>query len=413
MQSLSELTKDYSAARARRLQLDMSRGKPGADQLMLSRGLLDARWVEQPKSENGLDCRSYGGPEGIPEARRLFGEMLDVPTAQVIVCGNSSLTVMYDYLAQCMFLGTGTEERSAGWGFQPRRGKVKFLCPVPGYDRHFAILEQLGIEMIAIPMRAQGPDMALVEQYARDPDVKGLICVPKYSNPEGKTYSDETVRAFANLRPAARDFRVIWDNAYCVHDLDDQGDVLHNIFEEAKAVGTEDYFVEVTSFSKISFPGAGISCVAASPANIAAMQKRMAAQTISHDKLNQLRHARYFGDAAGVRAHMRRHAEILRPKFGVVLELFARDLTGLAQWTVPKGGYFISLDLPGGCAKRTAQLCKEAGVVLTSAGATFPGGIDPEDKNLRVAPTFPPLEELRAATELLTLCARIAIAEKT
>lgn len=403
---MQELMEQYAQAKAEGLRLDMSRGKPGADQLALSDGLLDARWVTPPKSENGFDCRNYGLLEGIPEARRLFAELLEVPEAQVLACGNASLTLMYDYIAQCMLHGAGG---GAPWA---KQGNVRFLCPVPGYDRHFSILEHFGIEMVRVPMLAHGPDMDLVEEYAQDESVKGLICVPKYSNPEGKTYSEAVVRRFAELKPAAQDFRVIWDNAYLVHDLYETTDPLLNIFDAAQACGTEDHFIEVTSFSKVTFPGGGVAAVAASPANIAEIRARMFVQTIGPDKLNMLRHARYFKDAAGVRQHMQQHAQILRPKFEAVLELLERELSGIASWTAPRGGYFISLDLPAGCAKRTAQLCKEAGVVLTPAGATFPGGRDPEDRNLRIAPTFPPIEELRAATQLLCLCAKIAAAEK-
>jgi len=282
---------------------------------------------------------------------------------------------------------------------------------VPGYDRHFSILEHFGIGMVNIPMLGGGPDMDLVEEYAKDESVKGLICVPKYSNPEGKTFSGETVLRFANLKPAAKDFRVIWDNAYIVHDLYEETDPLLNILAAAKGCGAEDHFVAVTSFSKVTFPGGGVAAVAASPANIAEIKARMSMQTIGPDKLNMLRHARYFRDADGVRAHMQKHAAILRPKFEAVLEILQRELSSIASWTAPRGGYFISLDLPAGCAKRTAQLCKEAGVVLTPAGATFPYGKDPEDRNLRIAPTFPPPDELRAATELLCLCAKIAAGE--
>ncbi|MDR3314413.1 MAG: aminotransferase class I/II-fold pyridoxal phosphate-dependent enzyme [Oscillospiraceae bacterium] len=403
---LAELRVEYEAAKAKNLKLDMSRGKPGAEQLALSAGLHDPALLSPPQSENGLDCRNYGVLEGIPEARRLFAELLDLPPEQLIVCGNSSLSLMYDYLAQCMLFGAG----GAPWCAQ---GKVKFLCPVPGYDRHFTILEQLGIEMINIPLRAGVPDIALVEQYARDESVKGLICVPKYSNPAGSTFSDETVRRLAALRPAANDFRIIWDNAYLVHDLYDETEPLLNILAAAGEYGTQDQCIVVTSFSKISFPGAAVSALAASPANIAAVLRRMNAQTIGYDKLNQLRHARFFRDAAGVRAHMHLHAQILRPKFEAVLAIFERDLrgSGVASWTAPRGGYFISLDLPHGCAKRTHALCKAAGVTLTGAGATFPYGRDPEDKNLRIAPTYPPLAELRQAAALLTLCARIAALE--
>jgi len=405
MKDVSQLQEEYREAQAKRLKLDMSRGKPGADQLALSQDILDAKWVTPAKSETGFDCRNYGLPEGIPEARRLFAEMLEVPPDWVLACNNASLNLMFDYLAQCMLLGpTGTPWNNSA------EGSIKFLCPAPGYDRHFGILELLGIGMVNIPMLAGGPDMDLVEALARDPSVKGLICVPKYSNPEGKTYSAEVVRRFASMKTAAPDFRVIWDNAYFVHDLYDKTDALLNVFEAAKEFGTEDRFIEVTSFSKITFPGAGISCVAASPANIRQIMKRVTIQTIGPDKLNQLRHANYFKDVNGVKTHMAKHASILRPKFEAVLRILERELSDIATWTAPRGGYFISLDLPAGCAKRTAQLCKEAGVVLTPAGATYPYGNDPEDKNIRIAPTFPPIDELLEATELLVLCAKIAAA---
>ena len=401
MKKITQLQEEYAQAQAQGLKLDMSRGKPGADQLTLSQDILDAKWITPAKTENGFDCRNYGLLEGIPEARRLFAEMLGVPADWVLACGNASLNLMYDYLAQCMLLGP----EGAPWS---AAGKVKFLCPAPGYDRHFGILEQLGIEMINIDMLADGPDMDQMEALAQDPAVKGLICVPKYSNPEGKTFSDTVVRRLAGMKTAAADFRVIYDNAYLVHDLYEETDFLLNIFDAAKEFGTEDRFIEVTSFSKISFPGAGVSCIAASPANIKQILKRMSIQTIGPDKLNQLRHANYFKDFAGIQAHMQKHAEILRPKFEAVLEILEREVSDIATWTVPRGGYFISLDLPEGCAKRTAQLCKEAGVVLTPAGAPFPYGRDPQDKNIRIAPTFPPINELVAATELLCICAQMA-----
>ena len=404
MQNIFQLQEAYRQAQAKGLQLDMSRGKPGAEQLALSDELLDARWVTPAKTEAGFDCRNYGLLEGIPEARRLFAEMLDVPADWVLASNNASLQLMYDYLAQCMLFGAG----GAPWAQQ---GKIKFLCPAPGYDRHFGMLELLGIEMLNVDMLADGPDMDQAEALAQDPAVKGLICVPKYSNPEGKTYSEAVVRRFASMKTAAEDFRVIWDNAYLVHDLYDETDFLLNVFEAAKEFDTKDRFIEVTSFSKITFPGGSMSALAASPANLKLILKRMGMQTIGPDKLNQLRHARYFKDLAGVNAHMQKHAAILKPKFEAVLEILERELTGLAAWTAPRGGYFISLDLPAGCAKRTAQLCKEAGVALTPAGATFPYGNDPQDKNLRIAPTFPPTNELIAATELLCLCAKIAAAE--
>jgi len=401
--TLQQLQATYEQARAKNLALDMSRGKPESAQLDLSDDLLKAKWIDPPIAENGLDCRNYGVLDGIPECKRLFSELMGTPAEQLIVCGNASLNVMYDYLVQMMPYWFSCGEGATG--------AVKFLCPVPGYDRHFGMLAHLGIEMVNVPMLADGPDMQMMAELVKDPAVKGTICVPKYSNPEGKTFSDATVRAFAALKPACPDFRVIWDNAYLIHDLYDNGDALLNVHEAAKAYGSEDFFIEVCSFSKITFPGASVSCVAASPANIAAIKARMNVQTIGHDKLNQLRHARYFKDLAGVKAHMRKHANLIRPKFEAVLDILARDLTGVATWTVPRGGYFISLDLPEGTAKRTAQLLKEAGVTLTPAGATFPHGHDPHDRNLRIAPTFPPMEELIVATELLTVCARLAIAE--
>ena len=398
--TLQQLQATYEQAKAKGLALDMSRGKPESAQLDLSDDLLDAKWVTPPIAENGLDCRNYGVLDGIPECKRLFSELMGTPAEQLIVCGNASLNIMYDYLVQML----------PGWLAQGTG--VKFLCPVPGYDRHFGMLAQLGIEMVNVPMLADGPDMAMIAELVKDPAVKGAICVPKYSNPEGKTFSDDVVRAFAALQPACPDFRGIWDNAYLVHGLYDDGDVLLNVHEAAKAYGSENFFIEVCSFSKITFPGASVSCLAASSANIAAIKARMNVQTIGHDKLNQLRHVRYFNNLAGIKAHMKKHANLIRPKFEAVLDILARDLTGVATWTVPRGGYFISLDLPEGTAKRTAQLLKEAGVTLTPAGATFPHGHDPHDRNLRIAPTFPPMEELVVATELLTICAQLAIAEK-
>ncbi|MCL2531245.1 MAG: aminotransferase [Oscillospiraceae bacterium] len=401
--TLQQLQATYEQAKAKNLALDMSRGKPESAQLDLSNDLMDEKWITPPTAENGLDCRNYGVLDGLPECKRLFSELMNMPTEQLIVCGNASLNVMYDYLVQMM---------AGAWNSTPG-GRVKFLCPVPGYDRHFGMLAHLGIEMINVPMLADGPAMAMMAELVHDPAVKGAICVPKYSNPEGKTFSDTTVRAFAALKPACPDFRVIWDNAYLVHDLYDDGDVLLSVHEAAKEFGSEDFFIEVCSFSKITFPGASVSCVAASPANIAAVKARMNVQTIGHDKLNQLRHVRYFKDLAGIKTHMRKHADLIRPKFEAVLDILARDLTDVATWTVPHGGYFISLDLPEGTAKRCAQLLKEAGVTLTPAGATFPHGHDPHDRNLRIAPTFPPMEELIVATELLTVCARLAVAEAT
>ena len=314
---------------------------------------------------------------------------------------------MYDYIAQCMLFGAGDKPWS-------KLDKVKFLCPVPGYDRHFSILEHFGIEMINIPTDENGPDMDMIEELVKDEAVKGAFCVPMYSNPSGITYSDEVVRRFAALKPAAKDFRVIWDNAYCVHHVNETTDKLLNIFEACKEFGTEDNFIEVTSTSKISFPGAGVAALAASSNNIAAIKGRMTVQTIGYDKINQLRHANFFKNKAGIDAHMLKHAAILKPKFEAVLTAFNEKLAGkgIASWTNPNGGYFISLDVYEGCAKRTVALCKEAGVTLTGAGATFPYGNDPLDKNIRIAPTFPSRDELCKAVEILCVCVELAAIEK-
>lgn len=404
---LNALTEKYNSYRALELKLDMSRGKPGADQLEISNEMLDPALLENFKASNGFDVRNYGILDGIPECKNLFAEIFDVSPENVIVFGNASLTIMYDYISQCMVFGAGAEPWAAQKG-------IKFLCPVPGYDRHFAILEQFGIEMINIPSDCNGPDMDMIDELIKDEKVKGIICVPMYSNPSGITYSDETVRRFAALKPAAKDFRVIWDNAYCVHHVENTHDKLLNIFEAAKEYGSEDFFIEVTSTSKITFPGAGISALAASDNNIKAIKARMTVQTIGYDKINMLRHAAFLKNKAGIEAHMLRHAEILKPKFDAVLSAFESELSGkgIASWTVPNGGYFISLDVCEGCAKRTVALCKEAGVTLTGAGATYPYGKDPEDKNIRIAPTFPSRDELCKAVEILCLCVEIAAIEK-
>ena len=404
---LAVLKEEYDSYKTLGLKLDMSRGKPGAEQLELTNDMLNPALLGNYKTSNGFDVRNYGILDGIPECKKLFAEVLGVKPENTIVFGNASLTIMYDYIAQCMIFGAGAEPWAAQSG-------VKFLCPVPGYDRHFAILEQFGIEMINVPTNAEGPDMDMIDELIKDEKVKGIICVPMYSNPTGYTYSDETVRRFAALKPAAKDFRVIWDNAYCVHHVNDTHDLLLNIFDVAKEYGSEDFFIEVTSTSKISFPGAGVSVLAASDSNIADIKKRMTVQTIGYDKINQLRHANYFKDFAGIEAHMDKHAEILKPKFEAVLSAFESKLAGkrIAEWTNPNGGYFISLDVFEGCAKRTVSLCKEAGVTLTGAGATYPYGIDPEDKNIRIAPTFPSRDELCKAVEILCLCVEIAAIEK-
>ena len=404
---LAVLKEEYNSFKALNLKLDMSRGKPGSDQLELSNSMLSPELLGNFKSENGLDVRNYGVLDGVPECKKIFSEILEVEPENIIIFGNASLNIMYDYIAQCMIFGAGAES----W---IKQGEIKFLCPVPGYDRHFAILEHFGIKMINIPTDENGPDMDMIEELVKDEKVKGAFCVPMYSNPTGITYSDEVVRRFAALKPAAKDFRVIWDNAYCVHHINEKHDSLLNIFEACKEYGTEDNFIEVTSTSKITFPGAGVSALTASKANIADIKKRMTIQTIGHDKINQLRHAAFLKDKAGVEAHMLRHAEVLKPKFDAVLSAFEKNLAGkgVAEWTSPNGGYFISLDVNKGCAKRTAALCKEAGVTLTGAGATYPYGIDPDDRNIRIAPTFPSRDELCKAVEILCLCVEISAIEK-
>ena len=404
----NKLEKEYEEIKALGLSLDMSRGKPGADQLDLSVDMLNVMVnAEDCKADNGFDCRNYGVLDGIPECKKLFADMLQVDAKNIVIGGSSSLNLMYDYINQCMYLGvTGCEPWS-------KQGKVKFICNVPGYDRHFAITEFFGIEMISVEMDENGPDVKKIAELIKDPMVKGMFCVPKYSNPTGVTYSDEKVRALASLKPAANDFRVIWDNAYIVHELTDTPDKLLNIFDACKEFGTEDYFVEFTSTSKITFPGAGVSAIAASDNNIAEIKKRLNFQTISYDKLNQLRHVKYLKDVEGVKSYMQKHAEIIAPKFQIVLDMLASEIKplGIGKWVEAKGGYFISYDTVGSSAKRIGELCKEAGLVLTTIGATYPYGIDPEDKNIRIAPTFPSVDNLKKAMEVFCLCAKIAAIE--
>ena len=403
-----ELDAEFDALKKMNLKLDMSRGKPGADQLDLSMDILKTViGVCDCKAENGFDCRNYGVLEGLPECRKLFAEILEVDPANVIIGGASSLSLMFDYISQCMTHGAGTEP----W---MQQGKIKFICNVPGYDRHFTICEHFGIEMLNVEMTENGPDVEKIAELVKDPSVKGMFCVPKYSNPDGITYSDDTVRALAALKPAAKDFRVIWDNAYIVHDLDDHPDHLLNIFEACKPYGSEDLFVEFTSTSKISFPGAGVSAIAASDKNIRAIKARLSMQTISYDKMNQLRHVKYFKDADGIAAHMKKHAAIIAPKFRIVLDALNRELrkNDLARWTEPKGGYFISLNTTECSAKRVGELCRELGVVLTAVGATYPYGKDDADRNIRIAPTYPSTEDLKKAVEVLCLCVKLATLEK-
>ena len=405
---LQELKGRYEEYKAQDLRLDMSRGKPGAEQLDLSLPMLESLTSKDMYlTETGFDTRNYGLLDGIPEAKVLFAELLGVEPDNVIVGGNSSLNMMFDYIATAYTKGVCGHEP---WSHQ---GAVKFLCPSPGYDRHFAVTQYFGIEMLPVPMTENGPDMDQIEELVKDPLVKGVWCVPMYSNPDGITYSDDTVRRFAALKPAAPDFRVMWDNAYCVHHLGEEQDTLLNIFEEAHREGTEDLFVEFTSTSKISFPGAGVAVLAASVRNIADIKSRMTVQTIGHDKLNMLRHVRYFKTADGIREYMKRHAAVLSPRFELVLSILEEELggRGIAQWHKPRGGYFISVNVNEGCAKRTVKLLADAGVVLTGAGATYPYGQDPLDSNIRLAPSFPPLSELQTATELFCICAEIAAIE--
>ncbi|MBO5333419.1 MAG: aminotransferase class I/II-fold pyridoxal phosphate-dependent enzyme [Clostridia bacterium] len=403
-----ELEKKYEEVKSLGLSLDMSRGKPSADQLDLTKDMLNVMsTVEDCKAENGFDCRNYGVLDGIPECKKFFADILDVDTKNIIIGGASSLNLMYDYLNQCMFLGV------AGCEPWSKQGKVKFICNTPGYDRHFTITEFFGIEMISVEMDEFGPDVEKIAELVKDPMVKGMFCVPKYSNPNGVTYTDERVKALAALKPAAKDFRVIWDNAYIIHELTDTPDVLMNIFEACKEFGTEDNFIEFTSTSKISFPGAGVSAIAASDNNIAEIKKRLNFQTISYDKLNQLRHVKFFKNADGVKAHMDKHAAIMAPKFNLVLDVLEEEIAplGIGEWVKVKGGYFISYNTVGSSAKRIGELCKEAGLILTTVGATYPYGIDPADKNIRIAPSFPPVDDLRKAMEVFCLCAKLAAVE--
>ncbi len=408
-EKLSALRAAYEEYKAQGLTLDMSRGKPGADQLDLSMDVLtciDGR--EGYTAANGFDTRNYGILDGLPEAKSLFADILHMDAANVIVGGNSSLNMMFDYIAQAY--GTGLCG-NAPWSTQ---GEVKFLCPVPGYDRHFAVTAHFGIKLIPVAMTAEGPDMDAVEELIKDAAVKGMWCVPIYSNPDGITYSDATVRRIAAMKPAAKDFRVMWDNAYCLHHVEDAGDTLLDLYPELVKNGNEDMAVMFTSTSKISFPGAGVAAMAASPANIADVKRRLTVQTIGYDKMNMLRHVRYFKDLDGIKAHMKRHAAIMRPKFAAVTDALERHLsgTGVAAWHDPKGGYFVSVNLMAGCAKRTIELLAAAGVNMTPAGATYPYGNDPKDSNLRIAPSYPTVEELKVAMELFCICAQIACAEK-
>lgn len=407
----AELEAAYEDAKGKGLKLDMSRGKPAAAQLDMGMGIMDTLNSESDmKTEAGLDVRNYGVLDGIPEAKQLMADIMGVEAANVIVCGNASLTIMYDTISRSMTHGV---MGSTPWC---KLDKVKFLCPAPGYDRHFAITEHFGIEMITVPMTAQSPDMNMVEKLvAEDDSIKGIWCVPKYSNPQGYSYSDETVKRFAALKPAAKDFRIFWDNAYAIHHLyEDKQDEILEILSECEKAGNPDMVYEFCSTSKVSFAGAGIAAVASSQANLDFMRKSMTIQTIGYDKINQLRHVRYYKNIDGIREHMKKHAQLLRPKFEAVLRVLDAELSGagIGEWTKPNGGYFISFEAMEGCAKAIVAKCKEAGMVLTGAGATYPYGKDPKDTNIRIAPSFPTPEEMAVATDLFVLCVKLVSVDK-
>ena len=407
----SELEASYEEKKALNLQLDMSRGKPSPSQLDVSLGLMDALNSNSVlKSEDGTDCRNYGVLDGIPEAKKLMADMMGTTADHIIIFGNASLTIMYDSISRSYTHGV---LGSTPWC---KLDKVKFLCPVPGYDRHFAITEHFGIEMINVPMTQDGPDMDMVEELvANDDSIKGIWCVPKYSNPQGYCYSDETVRRFANLKPAAKDFRIYWDNSYVIHHLYEDNQVeIPDIISECEKAGNPNLVYEFASTSKVSFPGSGIAAMATSAENLADVKKQMTIQTIGYDKLNQLRHVAYFKNIDGLKAHMKKHADAMRPKFEAVLKVLDEELTGaeIGSWVKPLGGYFISFDAMEGCAKKIVSKCKEAGVTLTNAGATFPYGKDPKDSNIRIAPSFPTPEEMAVATDLFVLCVKLVSVEK-
>ena len=404
----AEVQKKYDEVKSYGLKLDMSRGKPSTKQLDLSEGMLTTVLTnEDCYASDGTDCRNYGGLTGIPEAKKLMGDIMGVPAENVIVCGNASLSIMFDSVARSWIHGVCG---NTPWSQLP---EVKFLCPVPGYDRHFSITEHFGIKMINIPMTPAGPDMDLVEKHVNnDETVKGIWCVPKYSNPQGITYSDETVKRFAALSPKAADFRIYWDNAYCLHDLTDhpdEGDDLLDILSECEKAGNPDIVYLFASTSKISFAGGGIAAVASSKTNLDDILGSLKYKIISYDKMNMLRHVRYFKNLDGVRRQMKRHAEIMRVNFNLVDRILTEELggTGTGTWNNPRGGYFISFDAIPGCAREIIAKAKEAGLVMTEAGATFPYHLDPEDKNIRIAPSVPTYDEMEKAAKLFTICVKL------
>lgn len=406
-----DLDERYKEAKSKGLNLNMARGKPSATQLNVSLDMLDVLNSDSDlTASSGDDCRNYGVLDGIPEAKKLMADMMGTTPEHVIIYGNASLNIMYDQISRAYSHGI---MGSTPWC---RLDKIKFLCPVPGYDRHFAITERFGFEMINIPMTEAGPDMDMIEDLvSKDEAIKGIWCVPKYSNPQGFTYSDETVRRMAALKPAAQDFRIFWDNAYVIHHLyEDKQDEILDIIAECEKAGNPDMVFEFASTSKVSFPGSGIAALAASQANIEDIKKQLTIQTIGHDKLNQLRHVRYFKDINGLKAHMKKHADEMRPKFEATLEVLDRELDGLGigSWYAPRGGYFISFDALEGCAKAIVAKCKEAGVTLTGAGATFPYGKDPKDSNIRIAPSFPTAEEMAVASDIFVLCVKLVSIDK-
>ena len=405
----NETEKQYLDFKSLNLSLDMSRGKPAPAQLDLTMPMMNILDGDSLKAENGFDCRNYGVLDGIPEAKKMFADVLGVQPENIIVYGNSSLAIMYDVMS---IAWTHVVLGNKPWS---KYDKVKFLCPVPGYDRHFSICEYFGIEMINIPSNDEGPDMDMVEKLvSEDETVKGIWCVPQYSNPTGVSYSDAVVKRFAALKPKAPDFRIFWDNAYCIHHLTDSPECILNIFDECKKNGTENMVYEFMSTSKVSFPGSGVAVLATSKENAESIKKGLGIATIGYDKINQLRHVKFFKNAEGLKEHMKKHKEILAPKFDVVIDQLEKNIAplGIAKWHKAEGGYFISFDAMSGCAKRIVSLCKEAGVVLTGAGATYPYGNDPEDSNIRIAPSYPSVEELSKAMELFCICIKLASAEK-